>query len=169
MKKLFLFAALAAITLAGASCANTGNNGYDPVRAAAMRANMEAREFTVRFDRAIPNSAAIDRMPQLQRLFLLTRDYRITVSGDRIDSFLPFFGEAFTAIIGRQDGLIFEGPIINYRVSSGRRGATDVRFTTRTFEDTYDYLLTVWPNGRAFLTVRPNRKSSISFEGELEL
>ena len=169
MKKLFLFAAFAAITLAAASCANTGGSSYDPVRAAAMKANMEAREFTVRFDRAIPNSAAINRMPQLNRLFSLTRDYRITVSGDRIDSFLPFFGEAFTTVIGRQDGLIFEGPIINYRVSKGRRGATNVRFTTRTFEDTYDYQLTVWPNGRAFLTVSPNRKTSISFEGELVL
>jgi hypothetical protein len=72
-------------------------------------------------------------------------------------------------VIGRQEGLVFDGPITDYKESEGKKGAIDIRFTARTFEDLYAYLLSVFPNGNSYLTVNPDRKSSISFDGKLRL
>ena len=169
MKKL-LFPLLVAATVVMAACSSQGSRSTDPALAAAVKAKLDSKEYSVHFDRAIPNSASVDRaLPQSNRLLNLTSDYNIRIAGDSVYSYLPYFGEAYTAIIGRQDGLVFDGPITGYKVSKGKQGAIDIKFSARTFEDRYDYTLTVYPNGSSYLSVNPDRKSSISFDGKLKM
>ncbi len=167
MKKiLFPVLAVAAIVMAG--CSSMVDTSVDPVLAAAVKARIESRDYTVRFDEATPNSNIFNRLPHLSGPVTLSRDYNISISGDSISSSLPYFGEAYTAVLGRQDGLVFEEKVSDYKVTAKRKGYTEITFWTRTFEDRYDYTLEVYPNGRAYLMVFPDRKSSISFDGKLE-
>ncbi len=165
-----MFPLLAIAIVAMAACAPMANTSSDPALAAAVKAKLESRDYKIHFDRATPNSPVLDRLPHLNnRIMSLTSDYNIRISGDSIHSYLPYFGEAYTAILGVQDGLVFDEPIQGYKVSERRKGYTEIKFFTRTFEDRYDYTIEVYPNGRSYLTVNPDRKSSISFDGELEL
>lgn len=159
MKKL-LFPLLFAGVVAIAACSPQGGKSTDPALAAAVKAKLESREFEVYMDTAIPRRG---------RTVTLTTPYNIRIAGDSIYSYLPYFGEAYTAVIGRQEGLIFDGPVTGYKVTEGKRGAIEIRFSARTFEDSYDYSLAVYPNGHSSLIVNPNRKSSISFDGKLKL
>lgn len=168
MKKL-LFPLLAIAAVAVAGCSSVLDKSVDPVLAAAVKARLETRDYTIRFDQATSNSAALARMPHLNRPVQLVTDYNIRISGDSIYSYLPYFGEAYTAVIGRQDGLVFDEPLTGYKISEKSRGYTEIKFTTQTFEDRYEYTIEVYPNGRSYLSVYPDRKSSISFDGKLEL
>lgn len=169
MRKIpFLLFAIAAIAMT--ACGPMANSSVDPELAAAVRAKIESRDYTIHFDRATPNSPVLSRFPNLNnRMMNLTPDYNIRIDGDMLHSYLPYFGEAYTAILGRQDGLVFDEPVTGYKVAERRRGFTEIKFTTRTFEDRYDYTIEVYPNGMCYLIVNPDRKSSISFDGKLEL
>ena len=158
MKKLLF--PLIAVAAFMAACSSQGTKSTDPALEAAVKAKIESRDYAVYVDRVIPKRG---------RTISLTTPYNIRISGDSVYSYLPYFGEAYTAVIGRQEGLVFDGPITGYKVSEGKRGATEIEFSARTFEDRYDYRLSVFPNGVSYLTVTPDRKSSVSFDGKLRM
>lgn len=166
MKKLLL-PLLAIATIVMAACSSQTSTSTDPVLEAAVKAKLASREYAIFFDHATPNSAILNNMPHVNRIVNLTTDYNIRISGDSIYSYLPYFGESYTAVIGRQDGLVFDGPITGYKATSKSKGVTEIKFTARTFEDRYDYTILVYPNGRSYLSVHPDRKTSIAFDGML--
>lgn len=168
MKKM-LYPLLVAAAAAVAACSSMTGASVDPELAAAVKARLESGRYKVNFDRATANSAVLSSLPNASRLVNLTSDYNIRISGDSIHSYLPYFGEAYTAVIGRQNGLVFDEPITEYRISERRRGVTEIKFSARTFEDRYEYTLAVYSNGTSYLTVNPDRKTSISFDGKLDL
>lgn len=148
-----------AVVFMGA-CSSQGGRSTDPALEAAVRAVIEGRDYTIDVDRITAKRG---------RTFSLTTPYNIRISGDSIYSYLPYFGESYAPVIGRQEGLNFDGTMSGYKVTEGRRGAIDIEFTARTFEDRYDYRLSVYPNGTAYMTVTPDRKSSVTFDGKLRL
>lgn len=160
MKKfIFPLMAAAVVALAGA-CSSTGGKSTDPVLEAAVKAKIESRDYTIDVDRMIPTKG---------RTVSLTWPYSVTIKGDSINSYLPYFGEAYSAVIGRQDGLNFEGTVYNYKTSITKKGDTKIEFSAHTFEDRYNYDITVYPNGAATVHVSPDRKSSVSFDGKLKM
>ena len=159
MKKL-LFALIVAGAAVMTACSSQGGRSTDPALEAAVKAKIESGQYRVDVDRITPRKG---------RTFSLTTPYNIRISRDSIYSYLPYFGESYSPVMGRQDGLIFDGPITGYKVTEGKRGAINVEFSARTFEDRYDYSLSVYPNGTSYLTVSPDRKSSVSFDGKLRV
>lgn len=159
MKKL-LFPFVITVLVTMAACSSQGAKSVDPVLEAAVRAKIESKDYTVYVDRMTARRG---------RTVTLSHPWNIRISGDSIYSYLPYFGEAYTPVMGRQDGLNFDGKVTDYKVKEGKKGAIDIEFSARTFEDRYDYRLEVYPNGNSYLTVTPDRKSSITFDGRLRL
>jgi hypothetical protein len=171
MKKvLFVFAAaglvaagLVAAGLMAGSCAASRpavSSEADRMTAAHVERMINERMFIVQVNRAHPVSA-----PSMH----LNYDYHLSVIGDRVESFLPYFGRAWSLPYGGGEGLRFAAPISDYSVTERRDGRRMIEFRATTGEDTYDFTLTVWPLGECDLTVSASRKQSISFGGRLDL
>ncbi len=99
----------------------------------------------------------------------LNRDYSVELRGDSIISHLPFYGRAYRIPYGGGDGLSFESTIKEYKIKEGKKGSIEVRFSSRTREDTFDFTITIYPNGSANIVVTSNNRQSMSYHAELEL
>lgn len=159
MKK-FLFASVIAAATIVAACSTQSMRSTDPAVAAAVRALVESRDYTIDVDMMSTSRG---------RPVTLSHPWNISVKGDSIYSYLPYMGEAYTPVIGRQDGLNFDGRLNDYVEKEGKRGSIEIEFWARTFEDRYDYRVTVFPGGASYIWVTPDRKSTVSFDGRLKL
>lgn len=161
MKKLLILALGIAFSTAMAGCGATRKITTEADAAAARHIDqmIAQRLYKVDFTRAYPVSAPS---------FSLNWPYYISVIDNRVESFLPYFGRAYNVPYGGGEGLRFDAPISNYDEQIGRRGQREIRFTARTGEDHYDFLLTVWPLGQANLSVMPRNRQSISFSGQID-
>lgn len=118
------------------------------------------RMYKVDFTRAYPMSAPS---------FTLNYPYFISVIDNRVESFLPYFGRAYTATYGGGEGLRFAAPITDYTDEMKRNGSRQIEFTATTDEDRYKFTLTIFPRGDADLLVSAGRKQSISFAGRVDM
>lgn len=114
------------------------------------------RRLTINISSATPQGGATVQ---------LTSDYSISIYGDTVVSQLPFYGRAYTVPYGGGDGLMFKAPISGYTSSRGKDGATNITFKTKTAEDSYDFSIRVYDNGKAYVSVQPQQRSHISYQG----
>ncbi|NDV66720.1 DUF4251 domain-containing protein [Bacteroides sp. 224] len=107
--------------------------------------------------------------PQSGKTINLTSRYSVKVKNDSVFSYLPYFGRAYSIPIGSGSGsaLIFDSPIKEYKVEYIKKGAARIKFSAQTSEDTYNFILTVHPNGSSSVAVNMNKRQSIDFMGEL--
>ncbi len=132
----------------------------DRVTASQVDEMLTGRLYKVDFSRAYPMSAPS---------FPLNAPYFISVIDDRVESFLPYFGRAYSVAYGGGEGLRFAAPITDYTDVVKRNGRREIKFTATTDEDRYDFTLTVFPTGESDLSVTAFRKQSISFTGQVDL
>lgn len=160
MKRLLGIAILCILVVTGCSSVrSTVRSEADAAVAAGIERMIDQRLYKVNFTRAYPASAPS---------FNLRDVYYISVIGDRVESYLPYFGRAWSIPYGGGEGLHFEAPITGYTDQVGRKGQRTITFSARTREDIYDFTLVVWPLGGSNLIVRPHNRQSISFGGEVD-
>jgi hypothetical protein len=95
----------------------------------------------------------------------LTSEYDLTVKTDKVVSYLPYFGRAYTAPINPAEGGIkFTSTKFDYNIKQ-RNKKWDVRIRPRDVSDVQDMYLTVFDNGRASLRVTNTNRQSISYDG----
>jgi hypothetical protein len=166
MKKVlcvFVAAGLTAAGLVGAGCASSRPavmNEADRLTAEQVVRMIDERMFIVDVERAYPTSASVIN---------LNYPYHLSVIGDRIESFLPYFGRVWTLPYNGGEGLRFAAPISEYRVEERRDGGRVIEFKAVTREDSYDFTVTVFPLGESNIVVSAARKQSISFSGRIDL
>lgn len=98
---------------------------------------------------------------------ILTTPYSIVVGGDSVDSQLPYFGEAYRSDYGStRSPLDFKTRITAYDVVR-RRDQVLVRLSVSIQPEQFDFLLSLFANGRASLHVNSNYRQSINFDGDL--
>lgn len=84
-----------------------------------------------------------------------------------IESYMPFFGRAFSGIgYGGESGLHFEGKAEEYTFTKGKKNY-QVDATVKDEKDTYWLILTVGFEGNASLIISSNNRSAISYSGEI--
>ncbi len=92
--------------------------------------------------------------------------YSLTVKGDTVQSYLPYFGDVYRANYGTQKALNFEGAVYNYVVTQPKKGLARITFETETDEDRYLYHLDVYyQNGTSYIDVQAQNRDAISFSG----
>ena len=94
--------------------------------------------------------------------------YCITVDGDKINSYLPYIGVAYSVPYGGGKALNFEDDIDQYAEKAGRKGTRSIVFSTDNGEDLIVYYIDVYEGGRADITVRCRNRDDISYRGNLD-
>ncbi len=163
MKKITLIAMVWTLALAGAGCSASRSavmSEADIITARQIGEMLDEHLYKFDFDRAYPMSAPS---------FPLSSPYYVSVIGDRVESFLPYFGRAYNVRYGGGEGLRFAAPISEYNDRTTRRGAREITFKAHTDEDFYEFVLTVYPLGECNLSIIPGQKQQISFSGQIDM
>lgn len=96
-------------------------------------------------------------------------DYSLTVKGDTIISYLPYFGRAYNVPYGGGKGLNFTAPIKKYQSVKGRKGDTIIELVVDNSEDILTYRLDISSDGNASIDVAAGERDPISYTGQLDL
>lgn len=123
-----------------------------------VKAAIESGRFIIDVNRALPMKG---------RSVNLTSPYSLELRGDSVVSYLPYFGQAYSVPYGGGNGLRFDAPVSEYKLSYKKKGVAEIKFRTRTDEDNYTFNISIYPTGSATIHVTPVNKQSITFYGEV--
>ena len=106
--------------------------------------------------------------PQGMNSRTLTPGYDLIISGDTVTSYLPYFGRAYTAPVGKNDGgLKFTLVKPAYTMENDGKKYV-IKIVPENKADVQELDLTVFENGRASLIVLSTNRQTISFDGHIE-
>jgi hypothetical protein len=92
--------------------------------------------------------------------------YDVTVSRDTVNSFLPYFGRAYSAPMDpSKGGIQFISQQFEYDEKPGRSGGWDITIKPKDVQDVQQFFLTVSENGYASLQVTSTNRQPISYNG----
>ncbi|PKP34017.1 MAG: hypothetical protein CVU00_08685 [Bacteroidetes bacterium HGW-Bacteroidetes-17] len=107
--------------------------------------------------------------PAIGPSIALNSDYDFKITGDSAYSYLPYFGEAYKAEYGSNEGGIkFENLIYNYRIVFNKKTSFyEIRFEIIEPSDTYRIYLNISSSGYGNLNISSNNRQTISYDGIL--
>lgn len=105
--------------------------------------------------------------PRRGKTVYLTSPYSLEVKNDSLVSWLPYYGRAYSVPYGGGEGLIFKTSIDDYNVEYTKKGAAKIILKARTKEDTYKFIINIYPGGLANIDVTMVNRDGISFTGQL--
>jgi Domain of unknown function (DUF4251) len=107
-------------------------------------------------------------IPSRGQLRQLTYGYDMKVSKDTIDTYLPYFGRAYSAsAYSTEEALKFVSSDFDYSVKNRRKGGWDISIDTKDLNDNKKMVLSVQESGYASLQVTSNNRQPISFNGTI--
>ena len=84
------------------------------------------------------------------------------------ESYMPYFGRAYSADYGGDGGIKFKSKPSEYKIGKAKKGnGYEINVTVSDTHDMYKLTLFVSPEGSASLNINSNQKSSISYMGEI--
>lgn len=108
-------------------------------------------------------------LPMGWKSISLSARYSVKIEKDKVVSYLPYYGRAYSLPYGGGDGLSFEGKSEDYTMEPEKKGVRKVGFSVQTREDRFDFHLDISLDGSAFITVLSNNRQPISFSGHLRI
>ncbi len=104
--------------------------------------------------------------PMQGRNIQLTGRYDLSVSGDTLKSYLPYFGRAYSAPINPADGgYMFSSVGINYNVTDKKKGSWQIEIEPTDRHKGEKFILSAYPNGTATLQITSINRQPITFRG----
>ncbi|KVV14066.1 DUF4251 domain-containing protein [Flavobacterium sp. TAB 87] len=94
-------------------------------------------------------------------------NYTVTYTTDLVESYLPYFGRAYSIGYGGDGGLKFKGKSESYTVEKKKKYYL-ISTTVKGENDTFRLTLSVYFEGSATLVVSSNNRSTISYTGEIQ-
>jgi hypothetical protein len=99
----------------------------------------------------------------------LTDYYDLKITGDSIIAYLPYFGRAYTAPLDPTNiSINLSTTIFEYTVTKRKKHEWDIAIKPKDQTDIQSFLLSVFDNGSAYLSVTSTNREPISFNGNLE-
>ena len=158
MKKILIVLMAAALLLP--SCAALRQSPEEEARIAALvNQRLDARQY-----RSYVNYMTPRRGPGKS----ITDPYCVTVDGSKLNSYLPYFGVAYSLPYGGGKGLNFEDTIDDYIDYGWQKGRRMIAFSTDNGEDVIVYTLTIYEGGSADVNVHCRNRDDISYRGSLD-
>jgi len=117
------------------------------------------RYFTIDVDRIYPmrgNSRTVN-------------GFWLTVHGDSIYSYLPYFGAAYYVPFGGGKGYDFDSIISYYEESHPQEDLTRIVLFTETDEDQFRFTIEVWDTGTADIHAVSRNRDQVTWDGQLDL
>jgi hypothetical protein len=126
---------------------------------AVIRQAIESRNYIFEAQRVYPLTSSSR---------FLTPGYDLSVRGDTIISYLPFFGRAYSAPVNPAEGGIkFTSTSFKYSMKK-QKNKWDVTIIPRDASDVQQMDLDIFDNGTATLRVTNTNRQPISFNGYIE-
>lgn len=92
--------------------------------------------------------------------------YDVSVSKDTVNSYLPYFGRAFSAPIDpSKGGIQFISKSFEYTEAPGKKGGWDITIKPKDIRDVQQLFFSVSEDGYASLQVTSTNRQAISFNG----
>jgi hypothetical protein len=99
----------------------------------------------------------------------LTSEYDVSISKDKMVSYLPYFGRAEIAPLDpTKGGLDFTSTNFSYTVAPRKKNGWDVVIKPKDNSDIQQFLFTIYDNGTANLNVNSTSRDPISFNGNIQ-
>lgn len=148
---------LMAITINTAS-AQTKKETREKTKAAEVQKLLDSKRFSFKAQTAQPLRGGTIN---------LTSDYELVIKKDSLQSYLPFFGRAFTAPMNPTESpLIFNTTNFNYSAASGKKGAKNITVEIKDQNaNVRRFYLSISGQGYATLQVLNSNRDPISFNG----
>jgi hypothetical protein len=161
LKVLLLSAVMLTIISTGTVFSQSKKEIRKKERAAALRsAIVDSQHYVFRAETAIPSRGFIHN---------LSYGYEVVISAKKIDSYLPYFGIAYTSDYGATTSpLEFISTDFTYAIANGKKGGWEITIQTKDTKDFKKLYFTVFENGSASLQVVGNDRQPISFNGTAE-
>ncbi len=98
----------------------------------------------------------------------LNAGFDMKVIDDSINTYLPYFGRAFTASYNSSGGINFTSTKFDYKLKEKSKGGWEVDIKPSDAKDITQMLYSISTNGFATLQVLSNNRQAISFYGIIE-
>jgi Domain of unknown function (DUF4251) len=99
----------------------------------------------------------------------LTTEYDLSVLGDSVVAYLPYFGRAYTAPIDpTQGGIQFTSTNFEYIQTPRKKGGWTISIKPKDAQDVRELTLTASTSGSASLQVISNNRQAISYNGYIQ-
>jgi hypothetical protein len=121
-----------------------------------VKSLIQTKGFVFKAQTAIPMKGGVRN---------LTSDYDITVSNDTLNSYLPYFGQAYAPSDPTQGPLQFTSTKFDYKAIEGKKGGWDITIIPHDTKDVRQLYLSVSRNGYGTLNVNSNNRQPITFNG----
>lgn len=145
-KLIFLFAAFALMNRVSAQTDE-----------ALAKKLIESKQFVFHAQTAIPSSGMSKP---------LTSDYDLKVTTDKVVSYLPFYGRAYSLPYGSTDGgFNFTTTKFEYTSSGTKKGGWNVTIKPKDVPDFREFSLSLSKSGYGTLQVMTNNRQPMSFTG----
>jgi hypothetical protein len=99
----------------------------------------------------------------------LSYGYAVTVSASKVESYLPYFGRAYSADYGSTASpLDFISSDFSYTITNRKKGGWDITIEFKDTKDVKKMQFSIFENGSATLQVISDSRQPISFNGTIE-
>lgn len=148
------------------ACASSRDSGERQALSAQIASqisdSIEAKTMQFTFDYVTPM-----RFPP----HYLTTNYTVRLQGDSLESYLPYFGQAYRSNLANNDRspLSFNGKADDIVIKHGKKNDFAVSFRTSNDTEQLEYSLRIFPNGKVTLNVNSSDRETISFEGQMDI
>lgn len=164
MKRISIFVLISTLILA-AGCGPLGLTSQEKAEQAARTAafvknSLDSRKYCISVNRMFPRRGTSKS---------LSTPYSVKVEGNKLHSYLPYAGVAYSVPYGGGKALNFDSDIVEYREDFSRSDRRVITLSTDNGEDHLIYTLTVFVNGKADIDVRARNREGIGFSGEVDL
>ena len=111
---------------------------------------------------------ATSALPLRGRTIQLTSDYTLTVRGDTVIAFLPYFGRAYTAPLDpAKGGIDFTSTNFDYKAKQRKKGNWEINIKPKDADDVRQLYLSFSASGFGNLQVTSLNRQTISFNGHV--
>ena len=108
-------------------------------------------------------------MPATGSVRQLTSSYDFTINHDSAISYLPYFGRAYVAPIGKsENALDFTSTKFSYKATKGKKGGWTIEIRPKDAGDIELVSINVSKNGYGTLYVTSRNRQGISYSGKIE-
>lgn len=139
---------------------SVGNAGAQETNSATLKSLLTSKTFVFKAQSAWPLQGTVVQ---------LTQGYDMKVMQDSINTYLPYFGRAYTAGYGSTEGGInFTSKKFDYKLKEKSKGGWEINIRPLDTKDVTELTYSVSTNGYATLQVISNNRQAISYYGIVE-
>lgn len=131
--------------------------------------NLTSTQVKQKLDEKHFSFQPLTMIPQEGSTKHLTPGFSLKISGDSLNCYLPYFGQAYSAPIGTNDaGYNFTSTQFDYAVVSRKKELYQVKIKVKDKTSNPEFDITVYNNGTAYMQANSSNKQSITYNGYIK-